>query len=970
MTSRLSGTALAALTASLLATATPHPSQPEAPAIRLGAAAFRPAAGETPPAGASMMIGDYAPGQRGYYVVQAPAPITEAWKSALTAEGVELLDYVPDFAFKVRMSPAQAGRVSQLTGVAWVGLFHPAYKLAPDLARDGARGYVVTIERGADVTAAAAAVAGAGARIMSREGRVLTVFADSARLAAIARVLDVATIENFHVPVKHNEYGGGVILGASTAHAAGYAGNGQIIAVADTGLGDGTPTGAHPHLAAGRIAAIRNWPGTGGGLCFETIVDDGARDVDTGHGTHTALSAVGGGGPSGEGAGTAPGARLAFQAVENWVVTSAFCKLFLGLNDGYYLIGLPADLGLLYGQAYADGARVHSNSWGLGAGGAYTTEAVGSDTFVWNNRDMVITFSAGNAGTDANGDGVVDAGSISPPSTAKNVISVGASENDRQSRWDCDPTLTYTPCASQGGQNVIGSYFAMFGGAFATNPLRDDPSAGNAGQMAAFSSRGPASDGRIKPDLVAPGTWVVSGYADPFQREYDASPNPQNGAWQYDGWGHPYSDAYKYLGGTSMSNPLVAGAAAVVRDYYGQTAGHAPSAALVKATLINSAVDLLDENNDGVDDNAYPIPNHHEGWGRVDVAAAVDGSRVFQDEAAGLATGASATSTYAVTAAGGPFKATLVWSDYPGTANALPALVNDLDLVVTAPDGTEYRGNVFSGGWSYPGGTADRTNNVENVYVADATSGTWTVQVRGFNVPSGPQPFALVVQAALGDIEPPPPPAPPAAPSNLVAVAMSTNQVDLAWSDNSSDESGFHIERCEGSQCTAFALVAQTASDVSAFSDVTVAAGTTYGYRVRAVNEAGGSGYTNTASVTTTDPPPPPPPASVHIGDLDGEPTSVGKGYWAATVRITVHDQNHVVVSDATVTGSWSDGTTAACATTGDGQCVITAPPIHNSSKSTTFTVTGIAHATLTYSLSLNHDPDGDSSGTSIVIRR
>ena len=114
-----------------------------------------------------------------------------------------------------------------------------------------------------------------------------------------------------------------------------------------------------------------------------------------------------------------------------------------------------------------------------------------------------------------------------------------------------------------------------------------------------------------------------------FQQQYDASPNPANGAYQYDGWGFPASASYKYMGGTSMAAPLVAGGAAVVRDFYQKSRGHQASAALVKAVLINSAVDLLDENNDGVLDNAYPIPNMHEGWGRVDLVNATDASDQF-----------------------------------------------------------------------------------------------------------------------------------------------------------------------------------------------------------------------------------------------------------------------------------------------------------------------------------------------------
>jgi hypothetical protein len=98
-------------------------------------------------------------------------------------------------------------------------------------------------------------------------------------------------------------------------------------------------------------------------------------------------------------------------------------------------------------------------------------------------------------------------------------------------------------------------------------------------------------------------------------------------------------------------------------------------------------------------------------------------------------------------------KVTLAWTDYPASTSAVTSLVNDLDLTVTAPDGTIYKGNVFSGGWSAPGGSVDRLNNVENVYVFSAAAGTWTIDVSGYNVPSGPQTFALVVdtvQAAAG----------------------------------------------------------------------------------------------------------------------------------------------------------------------------------------------------------------------------
>ena len=353
---------------------------------------------------------------------------------------------------------------------------------------------------------------------------------------------------------------------------------------------------------------------------------------------------------------------------------------------------------------------------------------------------MTITFSAGNAGTDANGDGVIDPDSTGSPATAKNVITVGASENDRQGDYACDTFLN--SCAS--GQNHIFAYGAAWPGDYPANPIAGDPSAGNAEQMAAFSSRGPTDDGRIKPDVVAPGTWVLSGYSDMFQAGYDPNPNPRNGFFQIEGWGSPQSQVHKYFGGTSMANPLTAGFAAVVRQFYRQVFGHGASAALVKASIINTAEDMLDENNDGVDDNALPIPNHHEGWGRVSLAPVSPDRMGFVDETISLSTGQTVAFSATLSSGGDQAKVTLVWSDRPSTAAAGKNLVNDIDLRVTSPSGAVYLGNVFSGGWSITGGSPDRTNNVENVYIAATEAGTWRAEVIGFNVPSGPQPFALV----------------------------------------------------------------------------------------------------------------------------------------------------------------------------------------------------------------------------------
>ena len=248
-------------------------------AIRLKAVTFDPLRGE-PNLAAGLRHRALGAGERGTYIVQFVGPVEAAWKAAVVAAGGEPLEYVPDFAFKVRMRPAQALAVKRLPSVRWVGLFHPAYKLSPRLSRGGERPYVVRLEPGSDSTRRRRRSGTTGARVLRRNGRTLVVLATAERLEALAGLEDVAWVENFVLREKHNDKGGGVIMGAATANGRGYDGSTQTIAIADTGIGGGTAATAHAHIAASRVAAILDWPGTTD-FCFASIVNDGSGDVDT-----------------------------------------------------------------------------------------------------------------------------------------------------------------------------------------------------------------------------------------------------------------------------------------------------------------------------------------------------------------------------------------------------------------------------------------------------------------------------------------------------------------------------------------------------------------------------------------------------------------------------------------------------------------------------------------------------------------
>ncbi|MFZ5827907.1 MAG: Ig-like domain-containing protein, partial [Bacillota bacterium] len=265
------------------------------------------------------------------------------------------------------------------------------------------------------------------------------------------------------------------------------------------------------------------------------------------------------------------------------------------------------------------------------------------------------------------------------------------------------------------------------------NDRPDKKMATDVNDMASFSSRGPTGDNRVKPDVVAPGTWIASARSSLAEDKH---------FWAK----HESNSKYGYMGGTSMSTPLTAGATAVVRQFYMEQLGVTPRASLLKATLINGAVNMK-----------QGLTWKDTGWGRVNLNNSLQARPIkFVNEEKALKTGEAASYTYEVKE-GEPLKFTLVWTDYPANPSAEKTLVNDLDLTVTGPDGNKVAGNHMLGQ------TPDRTNNVENVAIAAPKAGTYTVTVNGHNVPQGPQRFALVVSGNVGGGtgQPTPPPKDP-----------------------------------------------------------------------------------------------------------------------------------------------------------------------------------------------------------------
>ena len=370
------------------------------------------------------------------------------------------------------------------------------------------------------------------------------------------------------------------------------------------------------------------------------------------------------------------------------------------------------DMAAELGQAYAAGERVYALRRGAADAGAYGAAARAADEFVQAHPDLFVAAAAGNAAVDLDpADGVADAGTVGSPATAKNVLSVGAAEGRRA---------------------VARAWRDSWPEDFAVEPIALDPMAQAEGPqgLAAFSGRGPCADGRTKPDLVAPGTFV-------------AVPRPEDS--DFTGWGVTDNTNEIFVGGTGVAAEQVAAAARQARQWLAEQRGiESPSAALVKALLLAGARDLAPGQYGTGAKQEIPAgrPNNAQGAGLLDPAGALrpdDNGFLDVHEAAGLATGAADVYELAIDRPGGRFVLVLAYADPAAAPCAGKQLVNDLDLTVRKPSGRLLHAN----GRSAP----DDLNNVEMIEFEADEAGTVLARVEAHAVPQGgSQPYALVVR--------------------------------------------------------------------------------------------------------------------------------------------------------------------------------------------------------------------------------
>jgi hypothetical protein len=689
------------------------------------------------------------------HLVHFIGPVQPSWHDDLEAAGLKIISYIPENAYLVYGDAQSIAKVQGLAASAphiqWEGAYADQYKLHPGTStvdqnglprQIGTEYFAIQLVADADVNPATLQLLDQlKLEPINHQQYALHYLNVVARLSAadlqkVAAQPDVVSIHPYFPPKPLCERQDQIIAGnlfnngptgpgyltwlASKGFTqAQFTASGFAVDVSDSGIDDGTTSPNHFGLhVAGNISAASRVAYNH----LEGTANPGSsmRGCD-GHGTLNA-HIIGGydnlsGFPYTDSSGFHYGLGVCpFVKVGSSVIFDP--TSFTQPNPQ-----------TLQADAYNAGARISNNSWGApGTDGSYDIDSQTEDVLVRDaepsgsshpaagNQEMVIVFAAGNSGPNPQ--------TVSSPATAKNVISVGAGENVQ-------------PFGGSDGSGIA------------------DSQADNANDIIFFSSRGPCTDGRHKPDIMAPGTHVSGGIAQTSSPGIDGTADACFTGTEVSGGvnsiffpnGQQY---YTASSGTSHSTPCVAGGCALLRQYFINNYSYAPSPAMTKAYLMNSARYM---NGYAANDTLW---SDSQGMGEMNLGFGFDGvPRILRDELATdmfTASGQIRTFTGTISNPGKPFRVTVAWTDAPGNTTG-NAYNNNLDLTVKV-GGIIYKGNVFSGDHSVGGGAADLKNNVESVFLPAGLSGGFIVTVAAANINSDGVPnngnpldqdFALVV---------------------------------------------------------------------------------------------------------------------------------------------------------------------------------------------------------------------------------
>ena len=594
----------------------------------------------------------------GLVIIQSDGVDMTGLIDLLDSYEISIIDHIPDSALIVRLPIDDISETKSLLEksehVRWINGLPIAWRVSQELVSLAGRGGIIVdldLIPASDLEFAELLELEKNLKVLSEDEvsrSICDAFLcqikniDASWIPVLAMDGRILSIQSSSIITIHND-NARELVGADIALeiSSGLNGSGEILAISDTGIDED-----HGDFN-GRIRAIYNQFGP----------DNSYSDRNSGHGTHVTSTLLGDGAGESFTQGLVPAATFHFYQLE---------------ADSSGILARWGSLYDMFSHSYQQSARIQTNSWGnVNLIGEYSSDSRSADSYIVDQPSFLVLFSAGDLGDNGYE-------TITPPGTAKNVLTIGTS--------------------------TTGSYGSQSQGA-----------------VSSTSSKGTTLDGRIKPDLVAPGVMICSARAEEalFTEGESCSTSTHEGT---------EIPLYMTLNGSSMSTAVAAGAATMVRQHLRETQSLAePRSDLIRAILINGADDL------GVPD----IPNSMEGWGQVNVSNSIfpnsadEQLDLLYDNSRELRPGHSFIYTIDSDSSS-KFDITLVWNDREGSAVAnqsSPKLVNDLDLIVTSPSGEIYYGNNFMNGFSVKDGYSDDLNNVERIRLALPESGTWSIEV-------------------------------------------------------------------------------------------------------------------------------------------------------------------------------------------------------------------------------------------------
>ncbi len=596
-------------------------------------------------------------------------------KAAYAAQGLQLLAYVPDYAWIASVSADSPDSALALPGVTWVGELTTDDKLDPainanqwnswNLAPSGTAAVYVAIHKDENLQTGRRLAEAHGGQVTGEVIGInlLMVEMPQGNIRALATEDAIQWIEPAAPPLGEANDGVREQIGVNVVNAAPYNLDGTDI---DVLVYDSGQVGTH--------------------VDFGSRLTNADADSVSYHSTHVA-GTIGGDGSNSISQG---GTVLQWRGMAPSVDLISYGTQGYGAGDILFYNNVP--------DIEADFAAAQ-NSFGADLANG----SLGSNIYDNDPEDCWVMGKYGSASVLL--DQIIRGGNV-VVGLGDRYITAWAAGNERNSPGSCSDTYNSTapPAAAK-------------------NPIHVGASNTNDNSIAAFSSWGPTEDGRLKPIVVAGGEQIGG---DGGIKSTDNSP----------------VNTYLVLQGTSMATPAVSGGIALMlehyRDVYNPSVNFWPSTA--KAILMQTA-----------DDFGNPGPDYQWGYGQVDIHAAVDliSRKAFREES--INDDEIDVFKFIVPPDADEVLVSLAWDDFEATFNANPALINNLDLELVAPDGTLWRPWRLNPGSPASNATRgiDTLNNQEQVQVFntdEAVAGTWLVRVKGTNIPQGPQSYSLVCE--------------------------------------------------------------------------------------------------------------------------------------------------------------------------------------------------------------------------------